>query len=1644
MADYQETISRIREARKVRDDARTALHASLIESLVLDRRIARTSRGDIDRHDQRDGNARPPNPDRHAEDRERANGRKTRAGQQLATARQHLAVLINELFVNQKPQSLIEAWSPGVPILLLPLRVETRFRETELLVRVFPDDIAVQTHEAMLTDREYPAGAAYWTALATAADEDSRRVAWRKLTDAFGANRAAWVALATKPANWGDLATVGAAGLTFAPPAQTKPDGWSEAPHARVLPDKLVLMLFRGGTPVYVSDPGNPIDDILAAGPAPLAEPGDKLLSHDANNRIAFDAASHWLKDFDEALNKGLAFRVPLGPADANGFDELMVLGLKHSADAAEGKALLEQLIESQHYSKNGFALVPQGTPTNNTSRTDSGFDGRDWFSDESYVTSAGKPLFDTVADLDKASDGQRLAAYLGIDPSVLQNVPNAGRFDHREAVAMNTALFPGTIGYFLRTLIPEAVTDATLERIRNFFIRFVSGRGPLAAVKVGHQPYGIVLASACLTRAETMERGGDTDFIGGTEHCIATLRGIWRSFLGQLPRIGRTRDASADLISVLGLHPTSAEYFQRVAYTYDSLQNLARFRTGGDHMDDIFAMVFEGFAADRMLTQFGHQKRRPDGTQKPYPLLFQLIYREHQSRLDPKNLIDGEPWSEEVGIKSYHPGAGLNYIDWLRANAGDGDKLRTQDFAGAPRPTSLLYMMLRHSMLIEASNSLFKFLSLHDVQALELIVSRKFIGVTSTVDISPWEVMAAPVGRIVTAIVDDAPLLTYIRRPQFVIGELAHVGAPLQDVVDSLDVLRGLPTARLERLLAEHLDTLSFRLDAWQTGIFDQRLRTLRAGSEQQPPRPGLYLGAVGYLEDVRRSKGRRMKVDETVALAPELREGKDNLFVTPKGGGYVHAPSLNHATAAAILRNGYLTHATPSEPDLLAVNLSSRRVRRARQLLDGIRNGQSLEVLLGIQFERGLHEWTTKPAGAVTLNQFKPVLRKAYPIKRSRIPRAGIEGAAPEIVPDYSVINGLAIAGTPDTFPDGVAGLPVAALSSPQIEALKAERLAVKDGLDGLKDTVTAESAYQLALGNFDRAAAIVQAMSGATLPPEIEITRSSRGMDLAYTQRFVIQFDPDEKRNPWPAVPLRGRAELEPPMNHWIGGMVGDPDKVRCRVAAIDDKGSVLPDAAGDPIEGVVSLADLRLQPLDLIAILRGTPEPQSFSELESRVRAAFATPRTLADEVLVRISFADSGSSDPSIRSFAEVLPLLDAARRIIIEAKPMTGRDSLTTSKPADADDLDQIELADRLTLNLVPWRISLKDKFEDLSNKQAAAEAAGSTPASIDALRSALTELANAGIERAFPQSAVGVANADSLLVQARWLATRYEDMKKAYDDALKAFTDSTGTSAQRFECLTAMAQAFYGPDFRLLPRFKFPNLAEVSAADATRDDILKYARTTRNIPDPVGEAVQSMGHVRPAMHRFRMLSLLQETVSEAALPLSAIQLPYRANDTWLGTEFKAGTGVFHDTLSLIQCLPQGLSTEGWQCGLRIDEWIESFPKAKEMTGISFNYDQPNSMPLQSLLLAISPEGRRHWVWSDLVRIVRDTIESAKLRAVEPDMIDKIEGLTTLLPATMAEFNTTQHAISLDYAFNSKYVIDEAISLGFAASLVAK
>ena len=68
---------------------------------------------------------------------------------------------------------------------------------------------------------------------------------------------------------------------------------------------------------------------------------------------------------------------------------------------------------------------------------------------------------------------------------------------------------------------------------------------------------------------------------------------------------------------------------------------------------------------------------------------------------------------------------------------------------------------------------------------------------------------------------------------------------------------------------------------------------------------------------------------------VIPSRRPG----LVGARQGGFVQAPSLSHAAAAALLRNAYLSHALPEKAEMFSVNLSSERVRRGQFVLEGMR---------------------------------------------------------------------------------------------------------------------------------------------------------------------------------------------------------------------------------------------------------------------------------------------------------------------------------------------------------------------------------------------------------------------------------------------------------------------------------------------------------------------------------------------------------------------------------------------------------------------------------------------------------------------------------------------------------------------------------
>ena len=72
----------------------------------------------------------------------------------------------------------------------------------------------------------------------------------------------------------------------------------------------------------------------------------------------------------------------------------------------------------------------------------------------------------------------------------------------------------------------------------------------------------------------------------------------------------------------------------------------------------------------------------------------------------------------------------------------------------------------------------------------------------------------------------------------------------------------------------------------------------------------------------------------------------------------GFIHAPSLDQAAIAAILRNVYDLNKNSGRGNHFSIDLTTNWVQVANNFLEGIRNGQSLSSLLGYQFERALHD--------------------------------------------------------------------------------------------------------------------------------------------------------------------------------------------------------------------------------------------------------------------------------------------------------------------------------------------------------------------------------------------------------------------------------------------------------------------------------------------------------------------------------------------------------------------------------------------------------------------------------------------------------------------------------------------------------------
>ena len=431
---------------------------------------------------------------------------------------------------------LLDEHPVSAPIVLLPLRIETHWTPGELLVRIFPDEIGVDTHDPRLTPAELAAGHRYWQNVGDVSDPAGfdtpvARQAWDQLERQTGPTRAAWIVRTCDPA------------ATSAP--ETRESGWDTRVAARWLPDRFAVVTTTDQT-------------LRATGPATnryvtWGAPIPAVLEVEV---FADPATSSWLTDFATAEAIGMAVRVPLA-AGIDGIETLLVVGIRGDT-APDLCGLL-----AAHAVTGGVELLPAGAPTNNSDDVRAALDRH------AQSEAARGLIVDDAPAPPVGTAGAVLADLLGVAPSTLAGIRGAD--DPWTPVRSAVALLVGAgVDGALRSELGAAGAAWPV----------VAAAGPAATVRLGRQPYGLLPATAPgRWVAEPAEVGGPlADALRRWALATGPREAIDPATSPQAPGRGQARSATAadqDAIGALVLERPESFSWANAAMTYAGVDSL-------------------------------------------------------------------------------------------------------------------------------------------------------------------------------------------------------------------------------------------------------------------------------------------------------------------------------------------------------------------------------------------------------------------------------------------------------------------------------------------------------------------------------------------------------------------------------------------------------------------------------------------------------------------------------------------------------------------------------------------------------------------------------------------------------------------------------------------------------------------------------------------------------------------------------------------------------------------------------------------------------------------------------------------------------------------------------------------------------------
>ncbi len=699
--------------------------------------------------------------------------------------------------------------------------------------------------------------------------------------------------------------------------------------------------------------------------------------------------------------------------------------------------------------------------------------------------------------------------------------------------------------------------------------------------------------------------------------------------------------------------------------------------------------------------------------------------------------------------------------------------------------------------------------------------------------------------------------------------------------------------------------------------------MASARLRAERATTPTGLHLGMYGWLCDIE-------------PTAPELSTAVD---------GWVMTPSVQHAVTAAVLFAGAQGHSSTA----FDIDLSSARVRNARSTLAGLRNGSSLEELLGYQLERALHDhhFDTAVAG----------LRQNYPLRLYDTATTGSVDTArtARLVTDGDAVRRADRQTVTDQI---IAALP------PQNTPLLAFQRGRTVGviLDGLDDTVDAvgdvlmaESVHHLAGGNPLRAGLAADVIGRAAAPPDplSAISTPTSGVTVTHTLALAVTIP---AASTWP---MGKRAALDPAAEALTQWAFGPSTDWQATVAA---PGATLQ---------TVPITDLAVSAVDVAVELTA---PVQTSALAVRVRAHTGAPAPAA----VTITRTDGhGGPDAAPQLAAAVRTVLARCRAVPAAAAALS---------PA-ADTAATADLAD-LTTRITTWWTSVQQALQIWQPTDPAAVRTTLETLADLGLNGARTDAVAAGVDlhdrwaglpamaasgdppgaalMAPPPPSPPGATAPTAAQVADWLTGVAATLRRAAGDWI--------TPAPADQSLTAGWAAL-------------PGTVPTSGAD--RDAVAGWIRQhAALLPGPA--ALTDLLALSGACGAAQQPNwLLRQQPGDPA-----------ATGSWLAIS-RPGTR----SATALTCLQIGADAPAADHVLLVvDQWTDSVPLTgrKPTSGpggptpdpqlqaaLALRVDSPDSHPPQALLLATPPDPARGWRAEDLYTAVEETLWWSMARPID-------------------------------------------------------